>query len=273
MTAPLTVEALLGRGIRRLAQIAVPAPNPGFDAQLLLAHALCTSRTQAMMHPERLADTAQAGRYETLIERRAAGEPLAYILESKEFWSLALKVGPAVLVPRPETELLVERALALHAHPAGRIADLGTGSGAIALALAAERPGWTLVATDISAAALGVARANAVALDLQRIEFLQGSWFAPLRARTFDLVVSNPPYVAADDPAMDDPALKHEPRMALTPGPDALACLREIARSAPEYLERAISRKHANASGPGVSAMRGSCFRAGSSIAGSSAAT
>jgi release factor glutamine methyltransferase len=144
-----------------------------------------------------------------------------------------------VLVPRPETELLVERALALRADEYGQVVDLGTGSGAIALSLASERPGWQVIATDVSEEALAVARLNAHTLNLSsRVRFLRGSWFQPLAGHTFDLIVSNPPYVPADDPAMSDPALLHEPRGALTPGPDGLACLRAIIEAAPDYLER-----------------------------------
>jgi release factor glutamine methyltransferase len=191
-----------------------------------------------MTHLERIPDANVSRHYRELIERRAAGEPLAYLLGVKEFWSLSLGVSPAVLVPRPETELLVERALALHPRPYGRVADLGTGSGAIALAVAVERPDWQIVATDVSLEALSTARANAAALHLAGVEFALGNWFEPLRGRTFELIVSNPPYVAADDPAMQDPALRFEPRVALTPGRDSLACLREIIRAAPEHLER-----------------------------------
>ena len=268
MTAQLTAGALLAQATRRLAEaLQTPAPatpvppgvtsgataatsspvasappstNAGasIDAQLLLAHALGVTRTRALTHLERVPNASEAQRYASLIERRARGEPLAYILGTKEFWSLPLTVGPEVLVPRPETELLVERALALRAEPAGRVADLGTGSGAIALALALERPHWQVIATDISADALATAKANAAALNLARVEYLLGHWFAPLRGRSFNLIVSNPPYVAESDPAMQDPALRHEPRIALTPGGDAYQCLREIIRGVPEHLER-----------------------------------
>jgi release factor glutamine methyltransferase len=139
-----------------------------------------------------------------------------------------------VLVPRPETELLVERALALGPPGAARVADLGTGSGAIALALASERAQWQVMATDLSAAALEVARANAARLGLSRVEFRRGDWFAALAGETFDLVVSNPPYVGAADPALTQ--LQHEPQLALTPGPDALASLRQLADTARAHL-------------------------------------
>ena len=240
MTAQPSAEALLVLGVRRLAAApqASGASSMTLEAQLLLAHAMGVSRSRVLIHLERVPDAAASVSYLELIERRAAGEPLAYILGVKEFWSLPLKVGPAVLVPRPETELLVERALALREQASGRVADLGTGSGALALALAVERPDWQVVATDVCADALTIARANAAALNLQRVEFARGHWFDPLPGRIFDLVVSNPPYVAESDRAMQDAALRYEPRIALTPGSDSLACLREIIHTAPEHLER-----------------------------------
>ena len=211
-----------------------PDCTPDLDAEVLLAQALGVSRTRLLSHPEDVPDEAASARFMRLIERRAAGEPVAYLLGRKDFWSLALAVGPAVLVPRPETELLVERALVLHPRSFAQVADLGTGSGAIALALARERPLWQVTATDVCPQALAAARANAAALGLAQVEFLGGSWFGDLRGRRFDLVVSNPPYVAEDDPALA--VLSHEPRLALTPGADALACLREIIRGAPDHL-------------------------------------
>ncbi len=234
MTAQLTAGALLVQAARRLS-------DPGsavLEAQLLLAHVLGVTRTRVMTELERIPEADASRRYAELIERRAADEPLAYILGQKEFWSLPLKVGPSVLVPRPETELLVERALNLRVPSSGRVADLGTGSGAIALALAMERPQWEVLATDVSAEALATAKANAAALNLRQVEFLHGDWFEPLRGRIFDLLVSNPPYVAESDPAMQDPSLRYEPRIALTPGADPLRSLREIIHSAPDHLER-----------------------------------
>jgi len=143
-------------------------------------------------------------------------------------------VDPGVLVPRPETELLVERALALLPQPHASVCDLGTGSGAIARARARERRQWRVLATDVSAAALAVARRNAAALGLTDVELREGDWYAPLGDERFDLLVSNPPYVAQDDPALAQ--LAHEPRLALTPGADALASLETLARGAPAHL-------------------------------------
>jgi release factor glutamine methyltransferase len=241
MTTHLSFGTLLSQGVLRLRVSAMaegPAPALSLDAELLLAHAFGTSRARLRSHPEEMADVAKAKRYAQLIERRAAGEPLAYITGRKDFWSLRLAVTPAVLVPRPETELLVERALALRIEEFGRVVDLGTGSGAIALALASERPGWQVAATDVSDEALAIARANAGTLDLPHVQFLGGNWFEPLVGRTFDLILSNPPYIGRDDPALTDPALQREPQIALTPGADGMACLREIIHAAPEYLER-----------------------------------
>jgi release factor glutamine methyltransferase len=241
MTADRTLAALLERGSHRLrASPAAESPGatPDLDAELLLVFVLGTSRARIRSHPEDAATDAQSKRYSALIDRRASGEPLAYVVGRRDFWSLRLTVTPAVLVPRPETELLVERALALRHEEFGRVVDLGTGSGAIALTLASERPGWQVAGTDVSEEALVVARANAESLELKRVQFLHGSWFEPLAGRTFDLIVSNPPYVAENDPAMQDPALRHEPRRALTPGGDGMASLRAIIAAAPDYLER-----------------------------------
>lgn len=238
MKPDLDVAALLAEAERclreRLAQYADATPR--LDAELLLAHALAVPRTRLRSHPEEVPDALASGRFRELIGRRAAGEPIAYLLGHKGFWSLDLAVSPAVLVPRPETELLVERSLSLYPNVHLQVLDLGTGSGAIALALAHERPLWQVTATDLSAQALAVARANGAAAGLDRVRFVEGRWFEPLGDRMFDLVVSNPPYLAPEDPALA--TLAHEPRMALTPGGDAMASLREIIRAAPDHLLR-----------------------------------
>ena len=239
MTANLTVAALLAEGVGRLRVSPAgtdPAATADLDAQLLLAHVLAVPRARLKSHPEDLPDPSRTQHYRRLLARRAAGEPLAYLTGRRDFWSLSLRVTPAVLIPRPETELLVERALALRTAADGRAADLGTGCGAVALALASERPGWHVVATDACADALAVARANAAALTLGRVEWRQGDWYQPLRGERFDLLVSNPPYVAQNDPALTTPSLRHEPPRALTPGLDALSSLRTLVRGAPLHL-------------------------------------
>lgn len=201
------------------------------DADILLAFVLGCSRAQLVLKPTPTAE--QRARYESLLARRAAGEPVAYITGEKEFWSLSLKVTPDVLVPRPDTELLVEWALTL-ASPGSAILDIGTGSGAIALALAKELPKARVLATDVSSAALVVARKNADALSLSRIEFLRGSLFDPV-VGSFDLIASNPPYIAEGDAHL--PALRHEPSLALVSGVDGLDAIREIARQSPAHLK------------------------------------
>jgi release factor glutamine methyltransferase len=206
------------------------------ESEALLAAALRIGRATLLAHPGRRIDGEALARVQAWIDRRARGEPLAYLTGEREFWSLPIKVTPAVLVPRPETEELVAHALALGGEGDRALVDLGTGSGCIAIAIAHERPHWRITATDASQAALDVARANARALGLDRIEFLHGDWYAPLAGRRFDLIVSNPPYVAEDDAALDDPALRHEPRRALTPGGDGLAALRHIVDGAPQVL-------------------------------------
>lgn len=212
------------------------------EAQWLMAACLRTGRAGLVTAASQPIDPGTLQQARAWARRRAAGEPLAYLAGHREFWSLDLEVGPEVLVPRPETEGLVERALqhgdaraAAAAHPPA-VVDLGTGSGAIALSIARERPHWPVLATDASSGALAVARRNALKHGLSRVEFRLGDWFAPVTGRRFDLVLSNPPYVAAEDPAMHSDSLRFEPRMALTPGTDALAALRAIVAAAPGHL-------------------------------------
>jgi release factor glutamine methyltransferase len=216
------------------------------DAEILLAAATGRSRAQLLVDPG--IDAAAAGRFAAWCARRAAGEPVAYLLGRREFWSLDFEVSPAVLVPRPETELLVERTLELVRAETAQVADLGTGSGAIAIALASERPRWRIAATDASPAALAVARRNGERLVPGRIEWLPSpdadEWLAPLAAsrqdsstsRRFDAIVSNPPYVAADDPVLAGDGLRFEPRGALTPGGDGFAALATLINGSPEHL-------------------------------------
>jgi release factor glutamine methyltransferase len=212
------------------------------EAEALIAAALQSGRAVLLAHPERRIGGDTLARVRDWLARRAHGEPLAYITGVREFWSLAFHVTPDVLVPRPETELVVSSALALgdacHARTGGHpaLVDLGTGSGCIALAIAHERGAWPVTATDASPAALEIARGNARALELSKVEFLAGRWFEPLAGRRFDLIVSNPPYVAAGDAALDDPALRHEPRMALTPGGDGFGALRHLVDESPRFL-------------------------------------
>jgi release factor glutamine methyltransferase len=235
MTTNLATSELLSSAARALAGA---SDTPALDAQVLLAHVLGTSRARLISHADEERSETERAAYERLIEKRASGEPVAYVVGFKEFWSLRLAVSRAVLVPRPETELLVERALKIMGAAAVRALDLGTGAGGIALALAHERPDWRITATDVSEAALAIARVNALALHLPQVEFLHGSWLDPLPGRAFDIILSNPPYVGEGDPALAARVLGYEPRAALTSGADGLADLRQIIRASPAHLAR-----------------------------------
>ncbi len=208
------------------------------DAQLLLARLLGQPRTWLLAHDDATLSSAQLAAWSTQLARRAAGEPVAYLLGEKEFRGLLLQVDPNVLVPRPETEILVDWGLELLSGPLRerspkRVVDLGTGSGAIAIAVKHECPGAQVSATDASATALDVASANADRLGTS-ISFAAGSWWHAVDDAMFDLVLSNPPYVAATDPHLA--ALRHEPLAALTPGGDGLSALREIIGGACDHL-------------------------------------
>ncbi|HSN17890.1 MAG TPA: peptide chain release factor N(5)-glutamine methyltransferase [Gammaproteobacteria bacterium] len=211
--------------------------SPRLDAELLLAHTLGKDRSYLRAHPDASLTPAQAAEFERLMAARARGEPVAYLTAKREFWSLELKVTPATLIPRPETELLVEQALALiPPHVDWQVADLGTGSGAIALAIAKERPRCHVTAVDVSQEALGVAQHNAHALDIDNVEFLQGDWFTPLGERRFHVIASNPPYVGDSDPHLREGDLRFEPPQALSSGADGLRDIRRIVSDAPRHL-------------------------------------
>jgi release factor glutamine methyltransferase len=208
------------------------SPNGRLEAEILLAHALEATRSFLYANPELELPSRRVSEFRRLVRRRMRGEPIAYITGRREFWSLPLHVTPEVLIPRPETESLVEAALArIPEREKLRIADLGTGSGAVAIAIARERPSCEVHATDTSSAAIELAAENATRLGIRTVSFHLGSWFGPLTGR-FDVVVSNPPYVAAGDPHLEQGDLRFEPRAALCPGPDALAAIREIAAQA-----------------------------------------
>lgn len=208
------------------------------DAELLLARVLERPRAWLYAHRDDRLDDAAFAAFQALIARRADGVPVAYLLGRCGFWSLELVVDADTLIPRPETELLVELALARLSRERGAsVADLGTGSGAIALALAAQRPLARILATDVSTAALAVAQRNAEALRLDQVCFREGAWYAPLAGERFDLIVSNPPYLAEDDPHLLQGDLRFEPRCALVSGADGLEAIREITRSALVHLQ------------------------------------
>jgi len=207
------------------------------DAQVLACHVLGVNRAWLAANPFRILTETEDARLDSLVTQRALGAPVAYLVQKREFYGRDFAVGPDVLIPRPETETLVEAALA-RMSAASRVLDLGTGSGAIAVTLACERPQARVTATDLAAAALAVARANAQAhACAARIEFAQGAWYAPVAGQRFDLIVSNPPYVAAADPHLEQGDLRFEPRHALTDGSaDGLDSIRAIVRGAPAHL-------------------------------------
>lgn len=228
------------------------------DAEALLLHVLEKPRSWLIAHDTDVLDAELVAAYEALVARRAAGEPVAYITGRRGFWSLELEVTPATLIPRPETELLVELALRhLPSDQALQVADLGTGSGAIALAIAHERPQAQVSAVDVSAEALSVARRNAQRLGIGNVRFVQGSWMTPLSGKSFAVIVSNPPYIEADDPHLGQGDLRFEPAGALASGADGLDAIRQIVTAAPAHLQPGswLLMEHGWDQGPSVRAL------------------
>jgi release factor glutamine methyltransferase len=219
------------------AKLAACSDSPRLDARLLLCHGLSIQQTRLLSWPDTILSNDDLERLAPLLQQRLDGRPIAYIIGHTEFWGLDLVVSEAVLVPRPETETLVElcldKAQRLN-YPDIQILDLGTGSGAIALALASELPSAHITAVDVSAAALAVAIDNARALRLENVKFVQSSWYEALEPQQFDLIVSNPPYVAEDDPHLE--SLTYEPDMALTAPNNGMADIQTIIKQAAGYL-------------------------------------
>lgn len=208
------------------------ASIPLREARFLLRHVLDVSHAALEAHPERKVSPQDTARFRALVAHRVAGEPLAYLTGRREFYGLDFHVTPAVLIPREETELLVEIAVE---KPARRILDLGTGSGCLAIAVAKQLPQAQVTAVDVSAAALAVARENAARHGVA-VRFLQGDWFAPLEGERFDLILANPPYVAGNDPHLAQGDVRFEPRGALAAGPEGLDDIRRIVADAPAHL-------------------------------------
>lgn len=216
-----------------------PGDSPRRDAEILLEHVSGKGRSFILAFGETRLTAAQLERLAALLARREQGEPVAYLIGQREFWSLALEVSPATLIPRPDSECLVEQALLrLPARPA-QIVDLGTGTGAIALALASERRDCQVSAVEFNPEAAALARRNALRLGLAHVEVLQGSWFDPLAGRRFDMIVANPPYIDADDVHLSQGDVRFEPASALVAAEQGLADLRIIANQAPRYLASA----------------------------------
>jgi release factor glutamine methyltransferase len=223
--------------VRHMLAAATQQLGERLDAELLLLHVVKKPRSWLFTHADDVPDMDVQTDYARLLDRRANGEPVAYITGHRGFWSLDLEVTPATLIPRPETELLVELALQrLPDDAACSVADLGTGSGAIALAIARERPHARVVAIDASADALAVARRNAQRHAISNITFVHGDWLAPLAGRQFELIVSNPPYIETADPHLGQGDLRFEPIGALASGLDGLDDIRRIVRDAPARL-------------------------------------
>ena len=252
-----TIASLLANGTAQLADgVEWVREEAAREAELLLTELLRVTRTQLRLRVNDAVPAALAARYQDHLARRANGEPIAYILGEREFWSLPLRVGPGVLVPRPDTECLVEVALRfLQGQATVSVLDLGTGSGAIALALASELPTARIVAVEVSPAALAVAADNIARLAPDRVELLAGHWFAPVGAQRFTCIVSNPPYLAVDDPHL--PSLVAEPLEALVSGADGLECYREIVAGAPAHLETSglLAMEHGHTQGAAVRAL------------------
>jgi release factor glutamine methyltransferase len=234
---PPSLTGTLRNDSQRLeAALGLDTSSARIEVQILLQTVLQVNRAYLLTHPEQQLDTEQRARYATLFERRSSGEPLAYLLGEREFYGLTFRVTPATLIPRADTELLVE--LALQRIPQrGRVLDLGTGSGAIALSIAHARPDIEVTAVDASPEALDVARENARRLNIGNVRLLQSDWFAALAGERFDLIVSNPPYIAEGDAHLAQGDLRFEPRTALASGADGLDDIRRIVADAKEHLD------------------------------------
>lgn len=240
----MTIDALLAMAARRLA--ACDSPSARLDAEVLLCHVLGVDRTWLYTWGDREAPILDRARFEALLAARALGHPVAYLTGVREFWGLRLSTSPHTLIPRPDTERLVEAALAHGASDQGRLLDLGTGTGAIALAFASERPGWRVVGIDLSPEAVALARHNARRLAIDNANFRTGDWFTALNveseksdengAERFDLIVSNPPYIAAHDPHLQQGDLRYEPQSALVAAEEGLADLRHLVSEAWSHL-------------------------------------
>jgi release factor glutamine methyltransferase len=229
----IRISDLLGRA----SLLQAVSDTARLDAEVILAHVLNKPRTFLYIWPERQPDQLQVQKFDGLLQRRLAGEPIAYLVGNKEFWSLSIEVNTDTLIPRPETELVVEKALALINEPVARVLDLGTGTGAIALALASERPGWQILAVDLLPSAVALATRNCRILGFSNVSVKQGDWYNELvDGRRFDLIVSNPPYIASEDPHLSKGDVCFEPASALVSADSGLADLKIIIGGASGHL-------------------------------------
>ena len=237
----INIQGILQQHGKQLeAALNLDSNSARIEAQCLLQAVLQVNRAYLFTHPEQRLSDAQQARFNALFERRLSGEPIAYLLGEREFYGLTFKVSPATLIPRPETELLVEQALQrIPQQGICRVLDLGTGSGAIALSIAHARPYVEVVAVDISAAALEVAQFNAEQLNLGNVRLLQSDWFTALRGERFDIIVSNPPYIAVGDAHLGQGDVRFEPRIALASGANGLQDIQRICAAADIYLNNA----------------------------------
>ncbi len=226
-----TIKELL-----RSAQATIDSDSPRLDAEVLLAHVLQKDRTYLFTWPEKTLTAEQAGQYQTLLQQRQLGLPVAHLIGQREFWGLPLAVDNSTLIPRPDTETLVEVALQLPLPDNTRALDLGTGTGAIALALASEKPAWGLLGVDRSPEAVALAQHNAVALGLGNVTLRQSDWFSAVTERELDLIVSNPPYIDEADPHLAEGDVRFEPQTALVAANSGLADLELIVSRAPDFL-------------------------------------
>ena len=223
--------------LQRARELTSLSSTPALDVELLLCHVLDKPRSWLFTWPEHELTSDQLAVINQLIDRRLTGHPVAHLIGTRDFWNLTLNVSPDTLIPRPDTELLVEQALACLDPSPYKVADLGTGTGAIALALAAERPNWQVAGTDRVEAAVELARQNADLNALQHVQFYTGSWCDALPDKDYDLIVSNPPYIRADDPHLHQGDVRFEPSSALASGIDGLDDIRIIAKQALQHLK------------------------------------
>jgi len=230
----MNIRQLIESASQQLSQL---SDSPRLDAEILLAHSLGKNRSWLITWPENTPDETQLQQFQQLLQQRLQGQPIAHLTGEREFWSLPLQVTADTLIPRPDTELMVEQILAYYpALPAIQLLDLGTGSGAIALALAHERPAWQISASDRSETALQVAQHNAERLGLT-IEFKHSDWFSALQGRLFDVIASNPPYIPQADPHLLQGDVRFEPLSALASGDDGLEAIRHICATAAGFLK------------------------------------